>query len=256
MRGSFRLGRLWGIDVFVHITFVIFLLYFGWHEWSAARNVGYSNMASINAAGNLVALICGIFCCVVLHEYGHALTARKFGIGTADITLLPIGGVARLERIPENPRQELIVAVMGPAVNLLIVILLLAIFGVTHFINWEQMGEHRGEWLHKFMVWGGFLKNILWANVFMIVFNLIPAFPMDGGRVLRALLAMKMDRVKATDIAAWTGKALAVGLAIYGYFHNQLLMFTGLFVWIGASREAEAVRYEARRTTQQPEPVL
>ena len=245
---SIRLGRLWGIDVFVHFTFLLFLLYFGWQEWDVAKAEGLSDHDAFHSAANVVALICGIFCCVVLHEYGHALTARRFGIGTVDITLLPIGGVARLERIPEKPMQELIVAVMGPAVNVVIIVVLLAMFGVSHFLNWDRFAKHQGEWMHGLNVWGGFFKNILWANVAMVVFNLIPAFPMDGGRVLRALLAMRIGRVRATQIAAGIGKVLAVGLAVWGFSkHQYLLLFTATFVWIGASQEAASVRYQAQR---------
>ena len=132
---SIRLGRLWGIDVFVHSTFLIFLLYFGYQEWAEARHLNLSYWVAFNKACNVIALICCIFGCVVLHEYGHALTARRFGIGTKDITLLPIGGVARLEKIPEKPSQELIVAIAGPAVNVVIALVLLSIFGVCPWLS-------------------------------------------------------------------------------------------------------------------------
>jgi Zn-dependent protease len=243
---SIRLGRLWGIDVFVHSTFVLFLLYFGYQEWGETQRQGFSDRDSFHSACNMVVLICAIFGCVVLHEYGHALTARKFGIDTVDITLYPIGGVARLERIPENPRQELLVAIAGPAVNLGIVLILLAAFGLTKFLDVERLAENRGDLMHKLMVWGDFWKQLMLANVVMIVFNAIPAFPMDGGRVLRSLLAMKIDRVKATDIAAGIGKVLAIALGIYGiYSQHYLLAFTGWFVWLGASQEARAVRQQS-----------
>ena len=254
---SIHLGRLWGIDVFVHSTFLIFLLYFGYQEWAEARHLNLSQWVAFNKACNVIALICCIFGCVLLHEYGHALTARRFGIGTKDITLLPIGGVARLESIPNSPRQELIVAIAGPAVNVVIVIILLSIFGASRFVNWEELSQHRGEWVHRLMNWGGLLHSLLWANIVMIIFNLIPAFPMDGGRVLRSLLAMKIDRVKATDIASWIGRFLAIGLAYWGYSNGHyLLIFTALFVWIGATQEAEAVRYEAKNANPLPPPPL
>jgi Zn-dependent protease len=242
---SIRLGRLWGIDVFVHSTFILFLCYFGLAEWLDAMAAGGTGWAAASLAGNMVALICAIFGCVLLHEYGHALTARYFGIGTVDITLLPIGGVARLERIPERPRQELLVAVAGPAVNLVIVVLLLAGFGVMQVVDLEGLSQHRGDLMHKLNVWSSFSRQLLMANVAMIVFNAIPAFPMDGGRVLRALLAMRIDRVKATQIAVGVGKVVALGLAIYGVrSHHQLLIFTATFVWIGATRELEDVRQQ------------
>jgi Zn-dependent protease len=246
---SIRLGRLWGIDVFVHSTFIMFLLFFGLQEWGVSKASGHSNLQALQSAGTMVTLICAIFGCVLLHEYGHALTARAFGIGTVDITLLPIGGVARLERIPERPRQELLVALAGPAVNLVIVILLLALFGLAHFVNLAKLTEHRGGLMRQLNIWASFSTQLLWANVAMIVFNAIPAFPMDGGRVLRALLAMKINRVKATDIAAGIGKFLAIGLVIYGVrSHHYLLIFTAIFVWIGAAFEAQAVREDAGRT--------
>ena len=249
---SFFLGRLWGIDVFVHSTFFI-LLFFGYQEW--ARYLYLGHWVAFAKAWNVILLICCIFGCVLLHEYGHALTARRFGIGTKDITLLPIGGVARLESIPSSPRQELIVAIAGPAVNVVIVIILLSIFGASRFVNWEEISQHSGEWVHRLMNQEGLLHSLLWANIVMIIFNLIPAFPMDGGRVLRALLAMYMDRVKATDIASWIGRFLAIGLAYWGYSNGHyLLIFTALFVWIGATQEAESVRYEAKNATPFPPP--
>jgi Zn-dependent protease len=244
---SIRLGRLWGIDVFVHSTFILFLLFFGINEWMESKGTGKTNLEALQSAGNMGTLICAIFGCVLLHEYGHALTARAFGIGTVDITLLPIGGVARLERIPERPRQELVVALAGPAVNLVIVLVLLALFGLAHFIDFERLTHGRGDLMHKLNVWASFSKQLMWANVAMIVFNAIPAFPMDGGRVLRALLAMRISRVKATDIAAGVGKFLAISMVIYGIrSQHYLLIFTAAFVWIGATWEAQSVRDDAR----------
>jgi len=251
---SYRLGRLWGIDVFVHCTFLIILLYYGIPEWTEAKKAGFSNRDAFHSVANLITLICGIFCCVVLHEYGHALTARRFGVGTVNITLYPIGGVALLNNIPEKPKHELIIAVMGPAVNLVIILILLAVYGVANFINWEHFQHQNAGMTQSMMVWGGFLRNIFWANVAMIVFNLIPAFPMDGGRVLRALLAMKYDRVRATDFAAFVAKCLAVAMGVYGFMSNHdFLPIIALFVWMGATQEAAFVRYQATRKYHEPE---
>jgi Zn-dependent protease/predicted transcriptional regulator len=175
------------------------------------------------------------FTCVVLHEYGHALTARRYGIPTRDITLLPIGGIARLERMPSDPRQELVVAIAGPAVNvaiaaILYVVCLLA--GVHPEAGSSEVLEGRAQ----------FVVTLLWWNVVMVCFNMLPAFPMDGGRVLRALLAMKMNYARATRFAANTGKVMAILFAYVAIFHigHPLLIVIAFFVWVGAGQEAAA----------------
>lgn len=225
MKWSVRIGRFFGIDVFLHFTFLLFFAWLGYGAWVQS---GRNPVETFHT----LALLAGVFTCVLLHEYGHALTARKFGIGTHDITLLPIGGVARLERMPSNPRQELIVAIAGPAVNVVIAaVIALWLFG-------------RGEPLlqdHLHVISGTFLRALMAFNVTMILFNLLPAFPMDGGRVLRALLAMKMPYAKATRTAATVGQGMAVlfvlaGIMVPGW---HMLLFIAIFVWIGASNEAE-----------------
>ncbi len=220
MKWSLRLGRFLGIDVFLHFTFLLF--------------VGYIAYASHGSAAT-VAFVLAAFTCVVLHEYGHALMARRYGIPTKDITLLPIGGVARLEKMPSDPRQELWVAVAGPAVNVVIVAILwlvcwLAKIPVTR--DFEALSHIRGE----------FIVLLLWFNVTMIGFNMLPAFPMDGGRVLRALLAMKMDYAKATRWAATVGKTMAMVFAYSAIFHSAtpMLIVIAFFVWMGAGEEAAA----------------
>src|SRR5436190_9300710 len=170
MKWSLRLGRFLGIDVFLHFTFLLF--------------VAYIFIAS-NQSVDTVIFVLAAFTCVVLHEYGHALMARRYGIPTRDITLLPIGGVARLERMPSDPRQELYVAIAGPAVNvvlgaLLFLVCYLAKIPVTRGV--DELSHARGH----------FVVLLLWFNLMMIVFNMLPAFPMDGGRVIRALLALKL----------------------------------------------------------------
>jgi Zn-dependent protease len=172
-----------------------------------------------------------LFGCVVMHEYGHALASRRYGIGTRDITLLPIGGVARLERMPENPRQELWVALAGPAVNVVLAAALAMWLAATR--GWAP--------LNSLSVSGGsFAERLLVANVFLVAFNLLPAFPMDGGRVLRALLAMHMPYSRATRAAARTGQGMALLFGFIGLLGNPFLLFIALFVWMGASQEAMA----------------
>ncbi|MBP7950457.1 MAG: site-2 protease family protein [Verrucomicrobiales bacterium] len=248
MRGSFRFGRFFGVDVYIHFTFVLFLLFFGYLAWTGAAADDSVRTVPWKEAVSMMGLICALFTCVVLHEYGHVLAARKFGVPTRDITLLPIGGVARLERIPEKPSQELIVAIAGPAVNVAIALVLTLVLGVgRRLLDLDRVQQMQGEMLQRIMQWGGFLQTLLLANVVLVVFNLIPAFPMDGGRVLRAFLSMKMGRVRATQIAAKIGQFLAVLLGLWGLTHgHHILLFTALFVWIGASREAEDVVLQDR----------
>jgi Zn-dependent protease/CBS domain-containing protein len=227
MGWSWKLGRIAGIDVFVHATF-LFLL-----AWVALSD--YLSGGSAAAAANGVAVILAVFGVVVLHELGHALAARRFGIATRDITLLPIGGVSRLERMPEDPWQELRVALAGPAVN---VVLAAALYGVMRALGISPFGSVS-------MMGGGFLARLLWVNVSLALFNLLPAFPMDGGRVLRAVLALRVDRVRATEIAARMGQALALLLGFAGLFFNPFLVFIAFFVWMGATQEAATTQLQA-----------
>ena len=231
MKWSWRIGRLAGIDLYVHVTF---LLLVGW----VAINY-YAARQSIADAVSGVAFILSLFAIVVLHELGHALTARRFGIPTRDITLLPIGGVARLERMPDDPKQELLVALAGPAVN----VVLAAVFFVllqlgTGVAPMSDLTRADGA--------GSFLSRMLWVNVTLVAFNMLPAFPMDGGRVLRALLAMRMDYVRATRVAATVGQAMAVVFGFIGLITtNPFLVFIALFVWMGAAGEAATVALRA-----------
>ncbi len=237
MKWSFRIGRLAGIDVFVHATFLLLLAFI------AVR--GYQRESTLAAVLGGVLFIVAIFAIVVLHELGHALAARRYGIPTRDITLLPIGGVARLERMPRDPRQELVIALAGPAVN---VVLGLVIWGVLEATGLSTRAESPLVGGAGFAL-AAFLGSMLWVNVVLAVFNMIPAFPMDGGRVLRALIAMRRPYVQATEIAARVGRLFAILFAIVGIFGipgvvqpNPFLVFIALFIWLGASGEAAAER--------------
>ena len=225
MKWSWKLGRLAGIDVFMHVTFLLLLVWVGLNY--------YLDRQSLTDALYGLVFITILFGIVVLHELGHALTARRFGIATRDITLLPIGGVARLERMPEDPRQELLVALAGPAVNIALAAALALFLGPTGTLAEPQNLQ---------MVGGNFLVKMFWVNIVLAVFNLIPAFPMDGGRVLRALLALRLDYVRATEIAATTGQVLALLFGFVGLFSNPFLVFIALFVWMGAAGEASMVQ--------------
>ena len=229
MEWSAKLGRFAGIDVYVHVTFLLLLAWFGYSAWVQT--------GSVAGVVNALTLIVLLFLCVLLHEYGHALTARRFGIGTLHITLLPIGGVALLESMPKDPRQEVLVALAGPAVNLVIAAVVYVLLGLT---------SRQGAVFAVNPAGTGLLQGLLTANLLLALFNLLPAFPMDGGRVLRALLAMRMDRVRATRMAARVGQALAVGLGFLGLAGNPFLVLIAVFVWIGAGGEANAVEVEER----------
>jgi len=221
-----RIGRLLGIEVRIHLTFLLLLGFIGLAHWLPERSAA--------AAGSGVLFFSLLFVCVLLHELGHALAARQFGIKTKDITLLPIGGVARLERMPEKPLQELWVALAGPLVNVIIAAALL----VGLLVRGGDFGF--GSWST-----GSMVERLLTANVFLVLFNLLPAFPMDGGRVLRALLAMQLPYARATRIAARIGQGMAVLFGFAGLFLNPFLILIALFVWIGAAQEANAAEMKS-----------
>jgi Zn-dependent protease/CBS domain-containing protein len=224
MKWSWKLGTFARIDVFVHATFLLLIGWIGLTYWL--------QRGSVQATVEGVAFILALFVCVLLHEYGHALAARKYGIQTKDITLLPIGGVARLERMPDEPRQELWVALAGPAVNLVIASVLLLWLTISGFEPVSQLTVASGS----------FVERLLIANVFLVAFNLLPAFPMDGGRVVRALLATRLEYTRATQFAATLGQGMALLFGLAGLFLNPFLLFIALFVWIGAAQEASATQ--------------
>jgi Zn-dependent protease len=229
MRSSLKVASIFGIEVRIHLTFLLFLVWI----WFS-----YYQVAGFAGAVQGVLFILALFACVLLHEFGHAFAARGFGIETPDITLLPIGGVARLSRIPDKPWQELVVAIAGPLVNVVIA-------GVLIFVIHTSASLEQLEYLENPRV--ELLAKLASVNVMLVLFNLIPAFPMDGGRVLRALLAMVMPYARATQIAAWIGQGLAVVFGIFGIFGNPLLIFIAFFIFVGAQQEVAMARWKGSR---------
>lgn len=228
MSWSFRLIRVFGTEVKIHLTFLLLL---------AGLWIVTQRGSGVEEALVTTGFILALFLCILLHEFGHILMARRFGIRTPDVILLPIGGVARLERMPEEPRQELLIALAGPAVTLAIALLLAGVVAL------------RGEPLILMPAEGeaaNFLLDLVRVNLFLLAFNLVPAFPLDGGRVLRALLTMRMPHVKATRIAARIGQALAMGLGVFGLINQNLSMtLIALFVFFGAGSEVTQVTTRA-----------
>jgi Zn-dependent protease/CBS domain-containing protein len=220
MRWSVTIGRFGETALKVHVTFLLLLAWIGFSAW---RQEGPA------AALQSVLFIFFLFVCVTLHEFGHILVARRYGIKTPEVTLLPIGGVASLETMPDKPAQELAIAIAGPLVNVVIAILLFLVLGKIEPDYMTRLDDSHIS----------LLARLAAANVFLVVFNLIPAFPMDGGRVLRALLAMKLGPRRATRIAATIGQALAFGLGFLGLFGNPLLIFIAIFVYVAAAGEAQ-----------------
>ena len=224
MGSSLKVASVFGIEVRINVSF-LFLLGFFWFR--------FYQVGGVSGAVQGVVYILILFACVTLHEFGHAFAARGFGIKTRDITLYAIGGVARLNRIPDKPWQELIVAVAGPMVNVVIASALFLVTNVSAaFQDVDLLDSPRIDLLYK----------VAWANLFLVAFNLIPAFPMDGGRVLRALLAMAMPYARATEIAARIGQGVAVLFAIFGFIYNPILVFIAFSIFVGAQQEAAMAR--------------
>ena len=222
MKWSLYLGKFAGIKVFIHWTFAILLVWIFIAYYQMGESVEEGLMG--------VVFILALFACVTLHEFGHALTARRFDIVTKRITLLPIGGLAQMEKMPEKPARELGVALAGPMVNVVIAGILYVYLTTTgnmpDLSNIESIQD------------AGFWFNLYLANIILVAFNLIPAFPMDGGRAFRALLSFKFDRGKATRVAASIGQFLAIMFVFAGLFYNLWLVFIGIFIYLGAGAEA------------------
>ena len=227
MLWSINIGTIAGTAVRIHVTFLLFL---GWIFIASWYSGGPQ------AAWSGLAFMILLFACVLAHEFGHIFTARAFGVATPDVTLLPIGGVARLERIPEKPGEELLVALAGPAVNVVIAIGLVALAGAR--LDAQHLAAVESSRVSM-------IDRLAAVNLFLAVFNMIPAFPMDGGRVLRALLSIRLGHVRATEIAAAIGQFVAFGLGFLGLFGNPLLIFIAIFVYLAASSEAQLVAMRA-----------
>lgn len=217
MKWSWKLGRFAGIDAYVHASF---LLLVAWAAWAAFQGAGTGLAALLG-----VIFLVGVFASVLLHEFGHALTARHYGIRTRRIVLWPIGGVAQLEGEPRTPREELHIALAGPAVNFVLAALLFVVVNVAGLPTY------------------GLLSSLMVANVTLGLFNLIPAFPMDGGRVLRAALATRVGGGRATELAVKIGKFAAAAFVVAGLFGNPVLMLVGAFVWFAAGAEGRRNPY-------------
>jgi Zn-dependent protease/CBS domain-containing protein len=224
---SINIGTIAGTVVRIHVTFLLFLVFIG--------VAGYLS-GGAQAAVNTLVFIVLIFLCVLLHEFGHIFAARAFGVATPDVTLFPIGGVARLERIPESPREEFLIAIAGPLVNVAIALMLILLFGA------DLSGRNLAV-VEQPQV--SLVDRLAAVNLFLAIFNMIPAFPMDGGRVLRALLSIRLGFTRATQIAASIGQFVAFGLGFLGLFFNPLLIFIAIFVYLAAASEAQLVTVRA-----------
>lgn len=240
MKGVVKIGIVRGIVVYLHWSFFVLLCFVVISE--------FADSASWMSALDELIMMLLVFFCVLLHEFGHALMAAKYNVRTQDITLFPIGGVARLERMPEKPIQELMVAIAGPLVNVAIILLILPV--VLFGKGWPLAIDL------EFLQENGLLVNLLLVNFSLLVFNLIPAFPMDGGRVLRALLAMKFSRLTATRIAAGLGMVLSLAFVVVGVFYNLILMLVGSFVFMSALTELRRMKTSAERIPKVIAPLL
>lgn len=242
MGWSLTIGRIAGTDIRLHFTFLLLLLWIG---------VGDYLRGGAAMALDSIAFIVLVFLCVTLHEFGHIAMARRFGIKTPQVVLSPIGGIASLERMPEKPMQELLVAIAGPLVNVAIVLLLMAGFG----IGAERIASVGFETVTL-------AERLLIVNVMLVLFNMVPAFPMDGGRVLRAVLAMSMGAPRATAIAARIGQGFAFLFVALGLFYSPILMLVGIFIYFAASSEEQSAAFSGFasrlkvRDAMEPSPVL
>ncbi len=221
VKWSWKVGKLLGIDLYVHSTFWFLLILVALMQWTSGQSVATTFAEE--------SFVIALFACVVIHELGHAMMARHFGIATRDIILLPIGGVARLDHIPREPKEELLVAMAGPSVNVVIALLLTIWFLISgSSVSLSQMS----------LINGPIVVRLILVNLILFFFNLLPAFPMDGGRILRALLAQRMEYIRATQLAAHIGQFLAILMGFYSLlFAHLFLLIIAVFVFLGAGQE-------------------
>ena len=234
MTWSIKLLKIKGIDIKVHLTFVLILIWAA-YRWSVSTGEGVQG-----ALFGIVATLL-LFLSVTLHELGHSFQALKYGVKVRDITLMPMGGLARMEEIPEDPNKELRISLAGPLVNFGIALLLIgigALLDARALLPLNELYASLGS-----VSWSGLLAYLTTANLLLGLFNLIPAFPMDGGRVLRALLAKKMDHAKATRIASQVGQGFALLMGLWGFMSGSwTLVIIAIFVWMGAGQENQGVQ--------------
>ena len=227
MKWSISIGRIWGIPIRMHLTFIFLLAWIAWLGWS---------VDGLRSSLWALALILCLFACVVLHELGHSIIAIRFGARVRSVTLLPIGGVASMQSIPEKPYQELLVSLAGPSVNVVIALVLMALRGGYH--AWGQQ--------HVFpLSVSELLDALMNTNLVLAVFNLIPAFPMDGGRVFRSILALFLPYTRATTVATTLGQVLAIGFILVGLAKNPFLVIIGIFIFFGAETEEQTVHVKS-----------
>ena len=242
MGWSLTIGRIAGTDIRLHFTFLLFLVWIGLADYLQGGPA---------AALDSIAFILLVFLCVTLHEFGHIAMARRFGIRTPQVILSPIGGIASLERMPEKPRQELLVALAGPLVNVVIVLLMMAVFGFG-IANFTRIDFDTATLAERLFV----------VNIVLVLFNMVPAFPMDGGRVLRAVLAMTLGAPRATALAARIGQGFAFLFVLLGLFYNPILIFVGVFIYFAAASEEQSATFTGFasklrvKDAMEPSPVL
>ena len=244
MKGSFQIARVSGIPIQLHWSFFLIL---AWIVYTVLTRKGYWDWHSLGWTSFSVLVL---FFCVVLHELGHALTARRYGVKTRNILLLPIGGLAVLERLPDKPNQELLVALAGPMVNVGLAVCFAPMLLLLPYEKFQQIfgfiTQSEGNFfVRDVLPWEWFVFGFVALNLTVALFNLLPAFPMDGGRILRAFLSIRLARIRATRIATFLGQVFAVALLVLGWeYENWAAGVIGIFVYFNATVEYRAAKQD------------
>ncbi len=246
MKGSIRIITIANIPVYLHWSFALSLLYVPYF--------GNSNGMDWQSTVLVGILFLALFACVLMHEFGHALVARRYGVETKDIILSPLGGIARLNRLPEKPFHEFLVAAAGPLVNLVIALVLSFYFLIYDFgelfTNVKGLNQLFSSWIYL-------IPMLIILNVFLLIFNLLPAFPMDGGRIFRSLLAIRLGKERATRYASWLAQVMAIGFFFFAFYHNDIILgLVGVFVFFMASYEYRVVKMDSMLIGHQVQEVL